>query len=323
MDQYNIIKASLFLPYCVHVPSQWYAFPYGDIEVQIKFERLGREVIPGPFQFDTKVQAVLKDRFGQYEYSRVALVLHKNYFEYNPVTDQYKIKLLIIDSIKRFIKFFMLVHDHYWLLNITFRDIHQIDISCYNNEKNVLSTSSFGFEGDYNYITYLKKYFETTEGSRREMIEKLNRNFDIPVYTQLMLEAKQHLYDGSYSISILLFDMSFESFFDTLVKIYLLNNPDREQLWSKYVNMNLVGRTVRDSKLKDYSADLTKNNQPFEESVPEYDDWYSHCHDLRNKLAHRTISFVSEEYATLAFRATEKVFEHFDHVWYDLLIVHE
>ncbi len=323
MKQYNIIKASFFLPYCVHVPDQWYAFPYNDTSARIKFARIGREGIPGPFQFDTTVQTVLKDRFGQYEYSKVDLILQKNYFEYDPIAGQNKIKSLIIDCVNRFIKFFMLVHDHYWLLNITFRDIHQFNIGCYNNGENIISCTSFGFEGDYNYITPLKKYYETTEVTRREMIEKLGHDFDIPVYTQLMLEAKQHLYDGSFSISILLFDMSFESFFDTLVKIHLLNDSDKERLWGNYVKMNLVGSSEKDSKLKAYSAAVSKKDLPFEESVPEYDEWYRTCHNLRNKLAHRSISFISEDQATLAFRATEKAFQHFGHVWYDLLIVHD
>lgn len=319
---YNKIISQVILPYCIRVPDEIFQYPIKDINVFIKFRRFLKKHEAENFGFNQKEQIIEKERFGLYDYSIVDIILEKNYFHYSPILEIFEIKYLVLNCIRKFIQFYKLTYDEFWIIEPSINDVLSFHVKCYNNEENIPGlVAEFLNTPEENRIVSFKQYLDEKKYQREEMLTKLRTNFDLPLYTQLMMEANKLYFDHSFDVAVILFDRSFECFFDTLVRIYLLKNNLYEKEWNRYLKMNLIGRSLKDSKLQSYSLKVSKSGIEFNESSEKYNEWFSKCRTLRNDIIHGRKNNIGIEEAWYAMQTTRKAFEFFGWVWYDLIVI--
>lgn len=319
---FNKISCQIVLPYSIRVPEEHFQFPDKDIKADLIFRRYARINPKDQFQFNAEKQIIEKERFGRYDYSIVDVTLEKHEFYYSPALDLFHIRVLALGIVRKFIQFYKLTYDEYWIIDPSINDILSFTVKCYKDEKELPGiVGEFINTPDSNRIIGFSSYLDEKKAHRSEMMTKLSSNFDIPLYTQLMMQGNRLYFEESYDVAVVLFDRSFESFFDILVKIYLQKNNLFDQKWPKYTRMNLIGKKRKDSKLASYSSLISKFGSAFKSPDKEYERWYSDCRLVRNEIIHGRISNIDNEKASKAMTAARRAFEYFGWIWYDLILV--
>jgi len=319
---FNKIICQIVLPYSIRVPEEHFQFPDKDIKADLFFRRYARSNPKDQFQLDAERQIIEKERFGRYDYSIVDVILEKHEFYYSQALDLFNIRVLALGIVRKFIQFYKLTYDEYWIIEPSINDILSFTVKCYQDEKELPGiVGEFINTPDSNRIVGISTYLAEKKAHRSEMITKLSANFDVPLYTQLMMQGNRLYFEESYDVAVVLFDRSFESFFDILVKIYLQKNNMFDQRWSKYTRMNLVGRKRKDSKLASYSSLVSKSGSAFQSPDKEYERWYKDCRAVRNDIIHGRLNNIGNEKAGKALTASRRAFEFFGWIWYDLILV--
>ncbi|MBU0712053.1 hypothetical protein KKA87_09065 [bacterium] len=215
-----------------------------------------------------------------------------------------------------------MTYDEFWIIEPSINDVLSFQVKCYNNEQNIPGlVAEFLNTPEQNRIVPFKQYLDEKKYHREEMLTKLSINFDLPLYTQLIMEANKLYFDHSFDVAVILFDRSFECFFDTLVHIYLLKNNLYEKEWDKYLKMNLVGRSLKDSKLISYSSKVSKSGEEFNDNNDKYNEWYSKCRSLRNDLIHGKKYNIGIEESWYAMQSVRSAFNFFGWNWFDLVVI--
>ena len=320
----NKIVCQIVLPYSIRVPEEHFQFPDKDIQVDLLFTRYIRTNQKDQFAFDHKNQIMEKERFGRYDYSIVDIRLEKEDFNLSPISDVHNIRVLALGIVRKFIQFYKLVYDEYWLIEPSINDILSFVVKCYSDEKELPGIVASFIETPHgNKIVGIKSYLDQKQSHKAEMMRKLVTNFDLPIYIKLMMHGNRLCFEESFDVAIVLFDRSFESFFDILVKIHLMKTKLYDSKWESYMRMNLVGRNKQDSKLKKYSELVSKSGNSFDSPEEKYDKWYQDCHLIRNNIVHGRLNDVKEEVAHKAMMATRQAFEFFGWIWYDIILVNQ
>jgi hypothetical protein len=104
------------------MPEEKYQFNNKDINVSLTFRRHVRANEFDHFEVGQK-DIIEKERFGRYDYSTVDIILQKNYFHYDPTLEFNKIKELAISCVRKFIQFYKLAYDEYWVIELSVNDI--------------------------------------------------------------------------------------------------------------------------------------------------------------------------------------------------------
>jgi hypothetical protein len=248
--------------------------------------------------------------------------LKKTFFHYDPSLEVNKIKELALNCVRKFIQFYKLAYDEYWIIDLSVNDILSFNVKCYNDGVNIPG-ATFVFLGspDANCCLLWQDYLDNKKYNRQEMLNRLKTNHEMPLYIQLMMEGTRLCHAASYDIGVILFDRSFESFFDTIVKAYLhLNNLFAKE-WDSYLEMEFVGRNPRKSKLKTYSSRVSKSGREFNDESDLYTEWLTKCRHLRNDVIHGKRGGIGEEEAYQARESARNAFTYFDFSWFDFILI--
>ncbi|MHB8091766.1 MAG: hypothetical protein ACYDH8_09260 [Syntrophales bacterium] len=324
---YNEIVCQIVLPYCVRVPEEEYQFNNKDVNVSLTFRRHERISKDDHFELsrkDGQRDIIQKERFGRYDYSTVDIVLKKTFFHYDPSLEFNAIKELALNCVRKFIQFYKLAYDEYWIIDLSVNDILTFHAKFYNDGVNIPG-ATFVFLGspDINCCLSWQDYLDNKKYNRQEMLNRLKTNHEMPLYIQLMMEGTRLCHAASYDIGVILFDRSFESFFDTVVKAYLHKNNLFAKEWDSYLEMEFVGRNPRKSKLKTYSSRVSKSGTEFNDQCDLYTEWLAKCRHLRNDIIHGKRSGIGEEEAYQARESARSAFTFFGFSWFDFILIRD
>lgn len=324
---YNEIVCQIVLPYCVRVPEEEYQFNNKDVNVSLTFrrhERISNNDHVDPGRKDGQKDIIQKERFGRYDYSTVDIVLKKTFFHYDPSLEVNKLKELVLNCVGKFIQFYKLAYDEYWIIDLSVNDILSFNVKCYNDGVNIPG-ATFVFLGspDVNCCLSWQDYLDNKKCNRQEMLNRLKTNHEMPLYIQLMMEGTRLCHAASYDIGVILFDRSFESFFDTIVKAHLHLNKLFTKEWDSYLKMAFVGNSSNKSKLKTYSSRVSKSGREFNDESDLYTKWLTKCRQLRNDVVHGKRGGIGEEEAYQARESARKAFTYFGFSWFDFILIRD
>ncbi len=322
--KFDRIKCQIVLPYSVRVPEEEFQFPCKDIKVNLLFRRFLRSNQKDQFKFNQENMIIEKERFGRFDYSVVDISLQRKNFDYSPVTDVAEIRKMVIGIVRKFIQFYVLAYGEYWMMEPSNNDILSFSLKCYDGEEELPGVvGSFIDMPHGNKLINLDLYYERKKHNKSEMLTKLTANFELPIYTKLMMHGDKLCFDESFDVALILYDRAFESFFDILVKIYLMKNKIFDDKWNSYMRMNLVGNNPKRSKLSAYSKAVGNLDKAFDKNEDKFTAWYNDCRSIRNDLVHGRVSDITEEVAHSAMLSVRGAMEFFGWTWIDLLLIDE
>ncbi len=147
-----------------------------------------------------------------------------------------------------------------------------------------------------------------------ELINELLKNDnDIPLYQQLLLEAKEHGHiKNNYELSVLKIGTAFEVFLQEMLvnsceilKIEQLpvgRGNNLEKLHTKYFKEAIQEGKIIEDLLKKYLKIVVGNNSIL--AGKEYNHWHTKAYILRNEIVHSGRTNVSDDEARMAFEST-------------------
>jgi len=323
----NKIECQLILPYCIRVPEEEYKFNNKDINVSLTFRRHVRASEFDHFKVGQKNgqnDIIEKERFGRYDYSTVDITLQKNCFDFDPTIQLNKTKELVLSCVRKFIQFYKLAYDEYWIIELSVDDILTFPTKCFKDDENIPRTVfPLLVSSNSNRIMPWQDYLDQKKYNREEMLNRLRTNYDLPLYIQLMMDATTLCSAGSFDIGVILIDRSFESFFDTVVKVYLHQNHIFTKEWEKYLGMDLIGKNAKKSKLKAYSSRVSKSGEEFNDKIDLYTEWNNKCRRLRNDVIHGKRNNIGEQEALDARESARNAFTFFGFSWFDSILIRD